>query len=140
LIEFADRTGCVATTRGWSDYRLKPDGAGNLILHDEGIKASKISVPTEVAVANSGWATCFRPSSVRTSLFDHAIIDKAQMRHSDEVILSAMLDSPRYVVPMPKRFYADLSAPVRLWQSPIATRAKLAQLRLSPNLSVRMLP
>lgn len=139
LVDFANANDCAATTRGWSDYRLIPDVDGNPILHDQGVKASKIACPVAVEVANSGWATCFRPKHVRAELFDRDFVQLAQMNYSDEIILSSMMETPKYVVPMPKGFYADLSNPAPQWKAPRSTAAKIAQLRLAQNLHVKVI-
>lgn len=130
LLQFLYTSDCVATTRGWSRYKLIPNTDGSPILHDLPITGSQVFRPTQVSVANSGWATCFQTSHVSDDIFSEELQKRYELRYSDEIILSSMLTRPKYVVPMPDRFYEDLPTPIRLWRAPATTAAKLKQLDL----------
>ncbi|MES3001419.1 MAG: hypothetical protein V4787_12070 [Pseudomonadota bacterium] len=118
----------MATTRGWSSYRLMPDAVGKPILRAAAIEGHNVQEPTRIQVANSGWATCFRAGHVDARLFDPMLHEELEMRYTDEIVLSALLAPPKYVVPMPMNFYTDLKTDVHQWRSPRSTQAKLKQL------------
>jgi hypothetical protein len=88
-------------------------------------------------VPNSGWATCFRPGHVSEAIFDPAIAGAAHMRYTDEIMLSAMLERPKYVLPMPADFHTTLPSTVHQWRSAETTSAKLEQLALHPYFAER---
>src|SRR5262245_28835749 len=62
LLRFSLISDCVATTRGWIRYRLVENADRIPIFHDLPINGSQVLHPTQVSVANSGWATCFQIS------------------------------------------------------------------------------
>jgi hypothetical protein len=130
LLRFSLESDCIATTRGWSRYKLIENADGRPIFHDLPINGSQVRRPTQISVANSGWATCFRTSHVAEEIFSEELQKRCDLRYSDEIVLSAMLTRSKYVVPMPVEFYADLRSPSHQWQAPNTTAAKLKQIRL----------
>jgi hypothetical protein len=130
LLRFSMMSDCVATTRGWTRYKLIENADGIPIFHDLPINGSQVLHPTQVSVANSGWATCFRTSHVLPELFSDRLQSRCELKYSDEIVLSSMLSRPKYVVPMPRNFYTDLHSSIHQWRSPVTTAAKLTQLRL----------
>jgi len=137
LVKFVRAEDCVASTRGWSEYRLVPNEQGRVILHDRPMSGADTQVPRQVQVPNSGWATCFRPGHVSEAIFDPAIAGAAHMRYTDEIMLSAMLERPKYVLPMPADFHTTLPSTVHQWRSAETTSAKLEQLALHPYFAER---
>jgi hypothetical protein len=129
-LRFSSESNCVGTTRGWTRFRLVENPDGIPIFHDLPVNGAQVLRPTQVAVPNSGWATCFRTSHVAEEIFSEALQKQCDLRYSDEIVLSAMLTHPKYVVPMPARFYMDLRSPVHQWRAPITTAAKVKQLSL----------
>jgi len=130
LLRFSVASDCVATTRGWNRYRLIENANGVPIFHDLPINGSQVMQPTRVSIANSGWATCFQTCHVSPELFSDQLQSRCELKYSDEIILSSLLSRPKYVVPMPNGFYADLRSSIHQWRSPVTTFAKLKQIRL----------
>jgi hypothetical protein len=130
LLRFSRQTDCIATTRGWSRYKVIQDVSGLPLFHDLGVKASDVLHPAQVAVVNSGWATCLRTAHVSERIFSEQLHAQAELRYSDEIVLSAMLTRRKYVVPMPAGFCTDLPSPLNQSRAPNTTAAKLKQISL----------
>lgn len=130
LLDFATKSDCVATTRGWSKYNLIKNRKGEVVLDNLAVEASQVNMPQEVMIANSGWATLFKASDVDNRLFDKQLQNEYMLKYSDEVFLSAMLLKKKYVVPLSDGYRFDVANQNCLWLSPKTTEAKLKQLEL----------
>lgn len=104
-----DKFGCV-TTRGWSDFKIVSDGYEPIFQRGAVIEGYSIDHPTEVKVASSGWATMFKAKDVDYRLFDTRLHQSCQIGYSDEIFLSAMLQTAKYVLPFKKGLFQKIKS------------------------------
>ncbi len=133
LYDYQNRYRRVVGTRGWSQFEIVRDEEGRKIFQRPDaatVIGKEVAKPTEVIVTSSGWATMFYAKDVDERMFDREFQNSVQLGYSDEVFLSAMLPTSKFVVPMPTGFYRKIPAETALFRAAETPRAKALQAEL----------
>lgn len=120
----------LVTTCGWSTFAMMKIENQKNILRTNNIYSHQVNAKSEVLVASSGWATLVNNNYIDYRLFDKFLQDEFRINETDEIFLSSMIKSKKYVLPINGKCYCDLDTNIHQWKNEKSSDAKLKQLQL----------